>query len=204
MCQSWHKCAKQLLTYIDTFSRFLAPAKTLVKILKKSDHGLTVCSWGPCCFGRLRVKLVFFKRCASKIWGRSVRSDLKKLDSFTLETSKNYLIRYFPRNGRVRVKKQSFICSTNLSILREKGSLFSSCFHVWKSWAELIPRNIVPGCHRLIFFGSGCETLFWNQSQNFQIKKYPHSKIWDTLVTFAEYCHLLRREVLEDSYSSTL
>ena len=30
-----------------------------MKILKRSDHDLTVCSrsgaWGPCCFGRLRV-----------------------------------------------------------------------------------------------------------------------------------------------------
>ena len=34
----------------------------------------------------------------------SVRSDLKKLDSFTFETSKNHLIRYFLRNGRLRVK----------------------------------------------------------------------------------------------------
>ena len=29
---------------------------------------------------------------------------IKKLDSFTLETSKNHLIRNFLRNGRVRVK----------------------------------------------------------------------------------------------------
>ena len=34
----------------------------------------------------------------------SVRSDLKKLDSFTLEMSKNLLIRNFLRNGRLRVK----------------------------------------------------------------------------------------------------
>ena len=33
-----------------------------------------------------------------------MRSDLKKLDSFTLETSKNHLIRSFLRNGRLRVK----------------------------------------------------------------------------------------------------
>ena len=33
-----------------------------------------------------------------------MRSDLKKLDSFTLETSKNHLIRNFLRNGRLRVK----------------------------------------------------------------------------------------------------
>ena len=35
--------------------------------------------------------------------GGSVRSDLKKLDSFTLEMSKNHLIRSFLRNGRLRV-----------------------------------------------------------------------------------------------------
>ena len=34
----------------------------------------------------------------------SVRSDFKKLDSFTLETTKNHLIRSFLRNGRLRVE----------------------------------------------------------------------------------------------------
>ena len=34
----------------------------------------------------------------------SVRSDLKKLDFFSSETSKNHLIRNILRNGRVRVK----------------------------------------------------------------------------------------------------
>ena len=33
----------------------------------------------------------------------SVTSDLKKIDSFTLETSKNHLMRNFLRNGRLRV-----------------------------------------------------------------------------------------------------
>ena len=33
-----------------------------------------------------------------------MRSDFKKLDSFTLETLKNHLIRNFLRNGRLRVK----------------------------------------------------------------------------------------------------
>ena len=36
----------------------------------------------------------------------SVRSDLKKLDSFTLETSKNQLIRSFLRNGHLKVKSK--------------------------------------------------------------------------------------------------
>ena len=38
-----------------------------------------------------------------------MRSDSKKLDSLTLETSKNNLIRNFLRNGRVRVKSKFFI-----------------------------------------------------------------------------------------------
>ena len=44
----------------------------------------------------------------------------KKLDSFTLETSRNHLIRNFMRNGRVRVK----FLSHETSILRPK--IFSS------------------------------------------------------------------------------
>ena len=39
-----------------------------------------------------------------------MRSDLKKLDSFTLETSKNYLNRNFLGNGRVRVKLRMSLC----------------------------------------------------------------------------------------------
>ena len=38
----------------------------------------------------------------------SLRSDLKKLDSFTFETSKNHLIRKFLRNWRLRVKANKF------------------------------------------------------------------------------------------------
>ena len=47
------------------------------------------------CFQKMRIK---------NLMG-SVRSDLKKLDSFTLEMSKNHLIRNFLRNGRLRVNK---------------------------------------------------------------------------------------------------
>ena len=47
-------------------------------------------------------KLVFTKRCASKMGSGEVRFK-KKLDSFTLETSKTHLIRSFLRNGRLRV-----------------------------------------------------------------------------------------------------
>ena len=50
------------------------------------------------------LKSVSSKRCASKILRGSVRSDLEKLDSFTLETSKNHLIDNFMRNGRLMVK----------------------------------------------------------------------------------------------------
>ena len=37
----------------------------------------------------------------------------KTLDSFTLETLKNHLIRKFPRNGRVRVKTLTSTFSGN-------------------------------------------------------------------------------------------
>ena len=35
-----------------------------------------------------------------------MRSDLKKLNSFTLDTSENHLIRNFLRNGHVRVNER--------------------------------------------------------------------------------------------------
>ena len=47
---------------------------------------------------------IFQKMRIKNLRGGSVRSDLKKLDSFTLETSKNHLIRNFLRNERLRVK----------------------------------------------------------------------------------------------------
>ena len=39
-------------------------------------------------------------------------SDLKNLDSFTLETSKNHLISNFLRNGRLRVKHTIWFLDT--------------------------------------------------------------------------------------------
>ena len=39
--------------------------------------------------------------------GGSVKSDFKKLDSFTLEMSKNHLIRNVLRNGRLRFNKST-------------------------------------------------------------------------------------------------
>ena len=45
-----------------------------------------------------------FQKMGIKNLRGSVRSDLKKLDSYTLETAKSHLIRTFLRNGRVRVK----------------------------------------------------------------------------------------------------
>ena len=42
--------------------------------------------------------------------GGSVRSDFKKLDSFTLEKSKNHLIHSFLRNGRLRVNRYRTVC----------------------------------------------------------------------------------------------
>ena len=45
-----------------------------------------------------------FHKMRIKNLSESVRYDLQKLDFFTLETSKNHLIRNFLRNGRLRVK----------------------------------------------------------------------------------------------------
>ena len=49
--------------------------------------------------------------------GGSVRSDLKKVDSFTLETSKNHLIHSFLRNGRLRVNVTASLIFTIFSHL---------------------------------------------------------------------------------------
>ena len=48
------------------------------------------------------------------------RSDLKKLDSFTLEMPKNHLIRSFLRNGRLRVNQ-----ILNIKCRRLAASAFS-------------------------------------------------------------------------------
>ena len=48
-----------------------------------------------------RAKICIFQKSDG---GGSVRSDLQQLDSFTLETSKDQLIRNFLRNGRLKVK----------------------------------------------------------------------------------------------------
>ena len=50
-----------------------------------------------------RAEIGSFQKMRIKNLMGSVRSDLIKLDSFTLEMSKNHLIRNFPRNGRLRV-----------------------------------------------------------------------------------------------------
>ena len=55
-----------------------------------------------------------------------MRSDLKKLDSFTLEISKNHLIRNFLRNGRLRVKalaRKLYLMLLYLKIRDLKSSL---------------------------------------------------------------------------------
>ena len=57
-----------------------------------------------------------------RVSAKSVRSDLKKLDSFTLEMSKNYLIRNFLRKGRLRVKWQS-----NSSSFNEVRKVMTKC-----------------------------------------------------------------------------
>ena len=51
-----------------------------------------------------RAKIGIFQNMRIKNLRGSVRSVLKKLESFTLETSKNHLVRNFLRNGRLSVK----------------------------------------------------------------------------------------------------
>ena len=66
------------------------------------------------------LKLVFSKRCTSKIWGGSVRSDLKNLDSFTLETSKN------PPHPQFSAQRAFVLISTLESILEQIKRLVKS------------------------------------------------------------------------------
>ena len=65
--------------------------------------------------------------------GGSVRSDLKKLDSFTLETSKNKLIRNFMRNGHVRSNDQFmklFSMKAHEDLIRLNNPIFTlETFH---------------------------------------------------------------------------
>ena len=68
------------------------------------------------------LKSVFFKRCASKVWWGSVRSYFRKVDSFTLETSENHLIRNCLRNGRLRVNNNAcWRLKKSLCFLRNWG-----------------------------------------------------------------------------------
>ena len=55
-----------------------------------------------------KAQISIFEKMRIKNLRGSVRSDLKKLDSFSLETSKKHLIRNFLRNGRVRVNLGKF------------------------------------------------------------------------------------------------
>ena len=72
-----------------------------------------------------------------------MRSDLKKkLDFFTLETSKNHLIRNFLRNGRVRV---------NVKVSVEKFfSIFTNIFD---------KKNLKVFFHRIGVRSDKCSTL---------------------------------------------
>ena len=94
-----------------------------------------------------RAQIGLFQRCASKIW---VTSDLKKLDPFTLETSKNHLIRNFLRNERVRVKtwispnvaKISFLQILHvLSLKRGNWKAANSSILRWESLLKSVASN---------------------------------------------------------------
>ena len=82
-----------------------------------------------------------------------MRSDLKKkLDSFTLETSKNYLIHNFLRNGRVRV-------NSNVIIMKYSASSYLSHSHVEKNLGinRVLGINSVLGTNRVKCDKSGCD-----------------------------------------------
>ena len=73
----------------------------------------------------------------------SVKSDLKKLDYFTLETSKNHLIRNFLRNGRLRVnvirmRMSDYFLKVSDPFLKSGGRLFALCI----KWLRLKPSAI--------------------------------------------------------------
>ena len=75
------------------------------------------------------LKLIFSESCGSEtwVWGQWAPI-IKKLDSLTLETSKNHLIRNFLLNRRVRVKI---------------SRLFYNAVR-WFEWLHMIPnRNFV-------------------------------------------------------------
>ena len=59
-----------------------------------------------------------------------MKSDLNKLNSFTLETSKNDVIRNFLRNGRVRVKYMDIFVKWLLGKKLEGGILCFVCQEV--------------------------------------------------------------------------
>ena len=74
----------------------------------------------------------------------SVRSDLKKFDSFTLEMSINHFIRNFLRNGRLMVKIQIldfFGISVFFSILDLAGPYDSLKYSNFKIAPEVVFRR---------------------------------------------------------------
>ena len=66
-----------------------------------------------------------------------MRSDLKKLDSFTLETSKNHLIRNFLQNERVRVDIGKQILNEKIRKIRDFNFVPSMSERVRGSWTDI-------------------------------------------------------------------
>ena len=81
-----------------------------------------------------------------------MKSDLKKLDSSTLETSKNYLIRNFLRNGRVRFKLRLLI----LSRIRKKDG------HLMKNSISFKTPSIL-----ILTYEKFCITICFKDLKNF-------------------------------------
>ena len=67
-------------------------------------------------------------------------SDLKKLDSFTLETSKNRLVRNCPRNGRVRVKR----AQGNVSVAKPVHPVLYYDSKSYRPCTSGLPSSLLP------------------------------------------------------------
>ena len=77
-----------------------------------------------------RASIGIFQKMRIENLRGAVRSDLEKLDSFTLETSKNHLIHNFLRNGRVKVnhsRHEGRPFSRNFSFFMQTA--FQDCFN---------------------------------------------------------------------------
>ena len=86
-----------------------------------------------------RAKIGIFQKMRIKNLMGGQWGPILKLDSFTLETSKNHLIRSFLRNGRLRVKKCNLLKFGNER--RHVEKFFSVRFWPWELFLKNFPRH---------------------------------------------------------------